>query len=583
MLAMTSFQRFRKYLSPYWPWIVGGTVFIILMNCAKLAAPLILGQAVDDLKTEINQSKLLHYGGALILIALGQCLFLFLEQYMFIHILRSYEYEMRNDYYAHLQKLPVEFYQKYRTGDLMTRAMNDINVVRMQASAALMFMINSAFILTLLVPLMISIEWHLALLTFLLLPLIAVATRGFSKHIHHQAIKVQEYVGMIANRAQEALASIRITRAYTQEQAEIVRFTEVSREAVKRNLGLARLTSIYVPTLQLIVQMVSLLVLCYGGTLVVRSSLSIGQFVQFMLYTSLLVYPMIELGSIVSFFERARVSMDRINEVMSVEPVSCADRDSHRQSVGTGAIEFRNLTFTYKGATEPVLRDVNLRVEQGQIVGILGPVGSGKSTLMSLIPRVLEADAGQVLIDGDRIEGIPLAALRAGIGYVPQESFLFSESVADNISFGAEHATAEEIKQSAADAELARDIEGFPQGYETVLGERGITLSGGQKQRLAIARALIRRPRILLLDDALSAVDTYTEENILQNLRRIMSNCTGIVISHRVSTVKHADLILMMDEGRIVERGRHAELLKRGAQYAKLCERQALEEELVAS
>jgi ATP-binding cassette, subfamily B, multidrug efflux pump len=580
---MTSFQRFRKYLSPYWSWLVCGTICIILMNGAKLAAPLVLGQAIDDLNTALNQSKLLHYGGLLILIAFGQCLFLFLQQYIFIHIMRSYECEMRNDYYAHLQKLPVEFYQKYRTGDLMTRAVNDVNVVRTQASAAIMFMINTAFILTLLVPLMISIEWHLALVTFLLLPMIAIATRAFSKHIHHRAMEVQEYVGMIANRAQESLASIRITRAYTQEQAEIERFTEVSREAVKRNLGLAGLTSIYVPTLQLIVQTVSLLVLCFGGLLVVGNNLSIGQFVQFMLYTSLLVYPMVELGSVVSFFERARVSMGRINEVMSVEPVACADPDTFHQSAGTGAIEFRNLTFTYKGTTVPVLRDINLLIQQGQIVAIVGAVGSGKSTLMSMIPRVLEAESGQVLIDGERIEEIPLAALRSRIGYVPQESFLFSESVADNISFGAEHATAGEIEQAAADSELAQDIEGFPQGYQTVLGERGITLSGGQKQRLAIARALIRRPRILLLDDALSAVDTYTEDNILQNLRRIMSNCTGVVISHRVSTVKHADLILMMQEGRIVERGTHNELLARGALYASLCERQALEEELVAS
>src|SRR6266404_1229099 len=578
---MTSFQRFRTYLTPYWPWLVCGTICIVLMNSAKLAAPLVLGHAIDDLNSELNQRKLLHYGGLLILIACAQGLFLFLEQYMFIHILRSYECEMRDDYYAHLQKLSVAFYQKYRTGDLMTRAMNDINVVRTQASAAIMFMINTAFILTLLVPLMFSIEWRLALLTFSVLPMIALATRGFSKHIHNRAVKVQEYVAMIANRAQESLASIRITRAYTQEQAEIERFTEVSREAVTRNLGLARLTSVYVPTLQLIVQTVALLVLCYGGTLVLRSSLTIGQFVQFMLYTSLLIYPMIELGSVVSFFERARVSMGRINEVMSIEPPACAAANSFHQSDRTGAIEFRNLTFTYHETTAPVLRDINLRVKQGQLVAILGAVGSGKSTLMSLIPRVLEAESGKVFIDGDRIEEIPLPALRARIGYVPQESFLFSESVADNIAFGAEHATTDEIKQAAADAELAQDIERFPQGYQTVLGERGITLSGGQKQRLAIARALIRRPRILLLDDALSAVDTYTEENILHNLRRIMSDCTAFVISHRVSTVKHADFILMMDEGRIVERGTHAELLQRGSLYARLCERQALEEELL--
>lgn len=580
---MTSFQRFRSYLAPYWRWLACGIVCLILMNCAKLAAPMILGQAVDDLKTELTQQKLLLYGGWLILIALGQCVFLFLDQYMFIHILRSYECEMRNDYYAHLQRLPTEFYRKHRTGDLMTRAVNDINVVRTQASAAIMFMFNTLFILALLVPLMISIEWRLALLTFLLLPLVAVATRGFSKHIHGRAVKVQEYVGMIANRAQESLSGIRVTRAYTQEKAEIERFTLVNREAVRRNLGLARLTSVYVPTLQLIVQSAGLLVLCYGGALVVRGGMTIGQFVQFMLYTSFLVYPMIELGSVVSFYERAKVSMGRINEVMGAEPVARAAADSFDESVMTGAIEFRDLTFKHEGATEAVLKNVNLRVERGQTVAMMGAVGSGKSTLMSLVPRVLEAEPGHVFIGGHPVEEIPLEVLRASIGYVPQESFLFGESVADNISFGAEHATPDEIERAAAEAELAEDIEAFPQRYQTVLGERGITLSGGQKQRLAIARALIRRPRVLLLDDALSSVDTYTEENILINLRRVMNSCTSIVISHRVSTVKHADLIVMLEDGRIVERGSHDELILRGGLYAGLCARQALEEELAAS
>jgi ATP-binding cassette, subfamily B, multidrug efflux pump len=579
---MTSFQRFKSYLLPYRGWLLCGIVSIILMNCAKLAAPTILGRAVDDLKTEITQSKLLVYGAELIVTALGQCLFLFLDQYIFIHILRSYECKMRNDYYAHLQKLPIEFYQKYQTGDLMTRAVNDINIVRTQASAAIMFLFNTLFILILLAPLMISIEWRLALLTLLLLPLVAVATRFFSKHIHERAVKVQEYFGLIANRAQESLLSVRLTRAYRQEEAEIERFNRVSGEAVKRNLELARLSSVYVPILQLIVQMVALLILCQGGVLVIRNGLTIGQFLQFMLYTNILIYPMVELGSVVSFYERARVSMDRINEVMCMEPAAEATADSFDPPSLSGAIEFRNLSFAYAGTKREILKDINLRIERGQIVGVLGAVGSGKSTLMSLIPRVFEAAPGHLYIDGYPIEEIPLAVLRASIGYVPQESFLFSGSVADNISFGAEQATPDEIDRAAVTAGLANDINAFPQKYQTILGERGVTLSGGQKQRIALARALIRRPRILLLDDALSSVDTDTEELILNNLRRIMSDCASLVISHRVSTVRDADLILVLEDGRIVERGSHDELVLQGGLYASLCERQTLEEEMVA-
>jgi ATP-binding cassette subfamily B multidrug efflux pump len=396
------------------------------------------------------------------------------------------------------------------------------------------------------------------------------------------AVKVQEYVGMVANRAQESLAGIRITRAYAQERAEVESFERVGREAVARNLGMARLTSIYIPTLQIIVQMISLIVLCYGGALVVERVISIGQFVQFMLYTSLLVYPMIELGSVIGFYERAKASAARINEVMAIEPTiqSRGEETVHHEIFG--AIEFRNLTLTYQGAQTTILKGINLRIAPGQVVALLGAVGAGKSTLISLVPRVLEAEVGSVFIDGRSIKEIPLEALRASIGYVPQESFLFSETVAENIAFGTANATQEEIERAAAESELAKDVEEFPQGYNTVIGERGITLSGGQKQRLAIARALIRRPRILLLDDALSSVDTDTEEKILDHLRQIR-NCTCLIISHRVSTVRHADLIVILEEGRIVERGSHAELLALGGFYARLCERQALEEELVAS
>jgi ATP-binding cassette subfamily B protein len=580
---MTPAQRFRSYIAPYRGRLIAGALFILLANLAKLAAPFVLGRVVDELTVEVTGSKLLRYGLLIVLIGSLQALFLFLQQRTFIHISRHFEYDIRNDFYAHLQKLPSRFYQQYRTGDLMARAMNDISVVRMLASAGVMFAVNTVFILLLIIPVMLSISWLLTLLTFLLMPLVAVATQGFSKRIHARAGEVQEYVGMVANRAQESLSNVRVTRAYTQERSEIEGFESVNREAVARNIRLARLTSLFTPTLQFIVETGSLLVLCGGGALVVKGVITIGQFVQFTIYTGFLIYPMIELGSVISVFQRAKVSMGRIDEVMSEEPARSVARGAAGDVKLAGEIEFRDLTFSYPGADEPVLKGVNLHIAPGQTIGILGTIGSGKSTLMQLVPRLLDAAPGQVLIDGRPAEEIPLEVLRTAIGYVPQESFLFSETLAGNISFGLETATREEIERAAAEAELEQDIETAPQGYATVLGERGITLSGGQKQRLAIARALIRRPRILLLDDALSSVDTYTEERILKNLRRLMRSCTILLISHRISTVKHADAIVILENGSIVERGTHHELLAHGGVYAGLYEKQVLEEELQAS
>ncbi|HEX8921197.1 MAG TPA: ABC transporter ATP-binding protein [Pyrinomonadaceae bacterium] len=580
---MTPFHRFRQYLTPYWPQFVLGVIFILLANAAKLAAPLVLSHAIDELRREVTQAKLWQSGGAIMLIALLQGLFMFLQQRMFIHISRNFEFELRTDFYAHLQKLPLAFYQKYRTGDLMARAMGDLGVVRTLASAGMMYLVNTIFFIILVVPLMISINWSLTLLTFIVMPLVVVATQGFSKSMHKSAGEVQQSAGLIASRAQEALTNIRITRAYTQEAAEVEKFEQINREAVMRNIKLARLTSLYTPTLQLIIEVAALLVLCIGGSLVIRGAMTIGQFVQFVLYVGFLVYPMVQLGSVISLFQRARASMSRIDEVMSASPVLGIVGQKTKPFAIKGEIEFRHLNFTYEGASGPTLRDINLRLAPGQMVAIIGAVGSGKTTLMNLIPRLLEPEPGQLLIDGRPVQEIPLDALRSAIGYVPQESFLFSSSLAANVCFGAEHATPEEIERAASEAELAKDIEDFPNGYETVLGERGIMLSGGQKQRLAIARALVRRPSVLLLDDSLSAVDAYTEDHILKNLKRQMRHCTSLVISHRVSTVKTADLIAVLENGAIVERGTHEELVERGGVYAKLYAQQILEEELVAS
>jgi ATP-binding cassette subfamily B protein len=421
------------------------------------------------------------------------------------------------------------------------------------------------------------------LLAFLSMPLVATATNYFSKRIHDRFEKVQEYFGTVSNRAQESLAGVRVIRAYTQEQAEIESFKRVNREFVDRNLKLIRLSGIFHPILQFFIGLGFIAVLWFGGGLVIRGQISIGQFVQFTVLLGLLVWPMIALGWVINIFQRGMASMSRMNHIMSIEPAIGDSADTRDIAAIEGEIEFRNLTFTYSGAREPALKEIDLHIEPGQTVAFVGAVGSGKSTLMNLVARLLDADPGRVLIDCRPIREMPLSVLRSSIGYVPQETFLFSETISENIAFGVDHATAEEIELAATEAGIAEDIVEFPKGFETLVGERGITLSGGQKQRTAIARALIRRPRILILDDALSAVDTYTEETILGHLRRIMRGRTSLIVSHRVSTVKDADLIVVLEDGRIAERGTHDSLIARGGLYAELYEKQLLEEELAAS
>ena len=542
-----------------------------------------LRHAVDDLAASVTHSKLFEYAGLLIAIAFGQGIFLFTQRRLLINMSRDIEYDLRNDFYEHLQKLPFEFYQTHRTGDLMARATNDLSAVRMIVGPALMYSMNTVFAMALIVPLMAAISWKLTLLAFLSMPLVATATNYFSKRIHDRFEKVQEYFGTVSNRAQESLAGVRVIRAYTQERAEIESFKNVNREFVNRNLKLIRLSGIFHPILQFFIGLGFIAVLWYGGSLVIGGSISIGQFVQFTLYLGYLVWPMIALGWVINIFQRGMASMGRMNAIMSINP-SIRDTDDTRDIAGIdGEIEFRDLTFTYDGASEPALKDINLHIEPGQTVAFVGAVGSGKSTLMNLISRLLDASPGQVLIDGRPIREIPLGVIRSSIGYVPQETFLFSETVAGNIAFGVDHATPDEIEQAATEAGIAEDILEFPSGFETLVGERGITLSGGQKQRTAIARALIRRPRILILDDALSSVDTYTEERILGHLRRIMIGRTSLIVSHRVSTVKDADLIVVLEDGRIAERGTHDSLIARGGIYSELYEKQLLEEELAAS
>lgn len=584
---MSSRQRLWRYVSRYKAVLAWGVVCVFIANLGQMIGPIVLRDGIDDLTSGVTQAKLLYYGGAFIGINLVAGFFVFLQRRVIPGVARNFEYDLSNDFYAHLQTLPLEFYQTSRTGDLMSRATSDMSAVRMIVAGALLYAVNTLFGIALIFPLMLSMNWRLTLLAFLPLPLVTLTTKIISKNIHDESTRVQEHFGTVSNRVQESLAGVRVIRAYVQEAAELENFKRVNTELVRRNVRLIHLNSFFTPLVNFIIGIAVVAGVWYGGLLTLRGQLTIGQLFQFILYLEFLIYPMLQLGIIVNYFQRGMASMNRLHEVMSIKPIIADSTDSAQVIDAVtdirGEIEFRDLCFTYPGNKEPALKDINLRIQPGQTVAFVGNVGSGKSTLVSLVPRLLEAESGQILIDGRPIHTIPLQELRSSIGYVPQETFLFSDTILANIAFGSPLADSTEVEQSALQAGLAEDIEAFPNRYATSIGERGITLSGGQKQRTALARALIRQPRILVMDDSLSAVDTQTEAKILTHLRRVRFQRTNLIVSHRISTIKDADLIVVLENGYIVERGTHSELINHGSLYAKLYEKQIFEQELTAA
>ena len=580
---MTPRQRLWHYVAPYKGMLVVGIGCVLAANFGQMLGPIVLRDAVDDLTAGVTQSKLLWYGGAFIAITAVAGLFYFLQRRVIPHVARSFEYDLANDFYAHLQKLPLEFYESARTGDLMSRAISDMAAVRMIVGGALMYASNTIFAVALILPVMLQLNWRLTLLAFLPLPLVALTTKIISSRIHEQSTRVQENYGAVANRVQESLSGVRVIRAYVQEKAEMANYERANRELFRNNIRLIHLNSIYSPIVNFIVGLTFVVGVWYGGLLTLRGQLTIGQLFQFTIYLSFLISPMMQLGMIVNLYQRGMASMKRLHHVMSTEPAIDDSAAVDDVAEIKGEIEFRDLTFTYPEAEEPTLCDINLHIKAGQTVAFVGNVGSGKSTLVSLVARLYDAEPGQVLIDGRPIHTIPLQTLRTAIGYVPQETFLFSDTIAANIAFGAQQAGTKEIEQAALEAGLAEDVEEFPEKYATRVGERGITLSGGQKQRATLARALIRRPRILIMDDSLSAVDSHTEQKILKHLRRLLSGRTTLIVSHRISTIKDADLIVVLEDGYIAERGTHDELINLGGAYATLYEKQKLEQELTAA
>lgn len=585
--TIRSLLGLKKYVIRYRYAILASFILVLLTNALMLVSPKILQMVFDELEQVLGDADRTLSSGRLVFFALlifGVALLAgilrFLQRRTIQNVARQMEYHLRADFFIHLQKLSATYYDNVRTGDLMTRATSDLNAIRMVLSSAVMYTADATVFFGFAVVLMLRIDASLTLVALLPYPILAIFIRHLGKRLHVHYEGIQEAFSMLNTKVQENLSGVRVVKAYTLEQSEVAHFRELNEEFVGRNHRQIRLMSFFFPLFRFLPGIGVVVLLWMGGLHVIQEKITIGEFVAFNAYLMMLVRPMITLGFIVNTFERGAASMGRMNAILNENP-EIYDGENVKWNIKSieGEIEFRNLNFAYPDGP-PVLKNINLKVARGSTLAIVGGTGSGKSTLVTLISRIRQAERGTVFIDGVDIQDIPLNILRSNIGVVEQEPFLFSDYLRNNIAYGVEASNEEEIREAAHTADLLAQIEEFPEGLETLLGERGATISGGQRQRSALARAILIKPKILILDDAFANVDTQTEDTILSRLATLMKDRTTILISHRISTVKNADQVIVLNEGSIVETGTHEQLLARNGIYAGIYETQLLQEEL---
>lgn len=578
---MKELKRLLPYLKKHRRKIYLGLLFITIANISAAAAPRVVGHIVDMISTGgFTESRVLWNIALFIGLTALSGLFMFLTRRRIIVASRLIEYDLRNDFLLSLESRPMSFYHKNPTGTLMAYATNDITAAREFLGPALMFSANAVTMFIFALAFMLSIDVRVTLLALLPLPVIAVATYVLGGKVHKAFKNVQAQYADLTAQAQESFSGIRIVKAYVREKYENEKFSEISKDYYKKNLRLTKYQSIMIPVIMTLVGMSLIIVLGYGGTMAIEGSITLGDITQFIIYLGLLIWPVASIGWITNLVQRASASAARLGEVLDYSgPTESFEKSDNNDRI-KGNIKFRNVYLKYEGASETALKDIDMEIPAGTSLGIIGKVGCGKSSLVNLLPRLFVPTGGKILLDGKNLQDYSLQEIRKSIGFVPQDLFLFSATIAENISFGRPDADIEEIKHVAELACLHKEIENFPDRYETLLGERGISLSGGQKQRLALARALIRKPKILILDDALSAVDTHTEIEILGNIRDFSKDISFLIISHRISTVSNSDRIIVLDKGSIAETGSHDELLAKKGLYAEIYEQQMLQDEI---
>ena len=571
--------RLKKYLKQYRREVIIGLFMIVVSNVLYAILPRILQVTIDAIDQGVALRTLAIYPIIIVAVTLVYAVIRFLMRKMVVGVARKVEYQLRNDYFSHLQRLSLRFFVKNRTGDLMARATNDINAVTITIGMGALFTVSNGIIFAFVFTFMVTTNAQLTLLALIPFPFILVLMYLSFGYFYKTYEKIQEQFASITARAQENISGIRVIKAYVQENNEINQFKDLNQSYLRQNLKLARARGLMWSAMEILFGFAFIILLWVGGKSVIQGEMSLGDLVAFTVWLGMLSWPMISFGWVLNLIQRASASMNRINKIMDTEPL-IKDTASTDRSIKTirGEIEFNDVSFAYDG--KPVLKNINLKIKPGMTLAVIGATGSGKTTFINLIPRLIDATDGRVLIDGNDIRCLPVKMLRRNIGFVPQETFLFSETIEENISFGVENARPNEVKWAANISTISNDLENFPDKYQTLIGERGVNLSGGQKQRTAISRALLRKPKILILDDALSSVDTYTEEKIITSLQQNYFNQTNIIIAHRISTIKHADLIIVLEDGEIIEQGTHEELVDLNGFYAQLHQQQLLEEAL---